>query len=258
MFDDAAVRHNELIVDQFTRQAIPFAQMHSDEESVRLLMRAAEVSAEDRVLDVACGPGLVACAVAPAVREVVGLDLTPAMIEEARRQQQARGVRNVAWQVGDVTELPYPDCAFSVVLSRYAFHHLIDPAEALREMARVCRPGGRVVVADVFVTNDAQGAAYDRMEKLRDPSHVRALKLEELERMFAAAGVPVGSRAFYRFDVEVERLLAATRTPAAEAEQVRAILAADVGRDELGVAVRRVGDGLRFSFPIVVLAGRKA
>lgn len=251
-------RHNQLIVDQFTRQAIPFAEMHSDEESVRLLMRAAEVAPNDRVLDVACGPGLVACAIAPHVREVVGLDLTPAMIDEARRQQQSRGAANVRWEVGDVTALPFADDAFDVVLSRYAFHHLTDPPKALREMARVCRPAGRVVVADVFVTTDAQREAYDRMEKLRDPSHVRALALAELERMFRDAGLPLAPTAFYRFEVEVERLLAATCTPAAQATQVRDILAADVGRDQLGVAVRRSGSEMRFSFPIAVLAGRKS
>src|SRR5579883_1857223 len=74
------------ILDQFTRQAIPFSQMpgHSNDEANRLLMNLAGIGPQDSVLDVACGPGLVACALAEVAHHVTGLDLTPAMIEQAQ------------------------------------------------------------------------------------------------------------------------------------------------------------------------------
>ena len=88
-------RHEEqrrLILDQFTRQAVPFAEMpaHSNEESVRLLIDMAEIGPEDTVLDVACGPGLVACPLAEVARHVTGIDRTPAMIEQAQAKQRSK------------------------------------------------------------------------------------------------------------------------------------------------------------------------
>jgi ubiquinone/menaquinone biosynthesis C-methylase UbiE len=131
----------------------------------------------------------------------------------------------------------------------------MEPAGVLKEMARVCGRGGRVVVADVFVTSAAQGEAYDRMEKRRDPSHVRAMGLDELAEAFAGAGLRVSRREFYRFSADVDRLLAATCTPHAQAEEVRKTIAEDIGKDVLGISAHREEGKLRMSFPVVILAG---
>jgi FkbM family methyltransferase len=255
--DNSAARHNELIVDQFTRMAALFAQMaaHSEADSMRLLIETAGVNAEDRALDVACGPGLVSCAVAQTARHVTGVDITPAMIEQARQLQARKGLANVSWQIGDATALPFSDGTFSLVLTRYSPHHLLEPEKIVREMARVCAPNGRVVVADVFAASKEQGKAFDRMEKIRDPSHVRALPLEELKGLLSAAGLEQMRIEFYRLDVEADALLTASRTPPEAAEQVRKILAADIGKDALGVSARLVGEVIHFSFPVVILAG---
>ena len=87
-----AVEQRRLILDQFTRQAVPFAQMpaHSNDEANRLLIDMARVGPEDAVLDVACGPGLVACPLAEVARHVTGIDLTPAMIEQAQAKQRSK------------------------------------------------------------------------------------------------------------------------------------------------------------------------
>src|SRR5438270_3090122 len=179
---DRAEVQRRLILDQFTRQAIPFAEMpaHSNEESIQLFIDLASIGPEDSMLDVAGGPGLVACALARVARHVTGIDLTPAMIEQAQARQRALGLRNLTWLVGDAVPLPFPDAAFSVVVTRYSFHHFLDPKAVLAEMVRVCAPGGRVAVMDVFTSSPEQAEAYDRVEKLRDPSHVQALALEEL------------------------------------------------------------------------------
>lgn len=121
-----------------------------------------------------------ACAFAKAARHVTGIDLTPAMIEQAKVMQQADKLTNLTWHIGDVQPLPFADASFSLVFTRYSFHHFLDPRAVLAEMVRVCTPGGRIVVVDVFTSGPEQAEAYNRMEKLRDPSHVRALALEEL------------------------------------------------------------------------------
>jgi ubiquinone/menaquinone biosynthesis C-methylase UbiE len=256
---DHTEEQRRLILDQFTRQAVPFARMpaHSNDEANRLLIDMTRVGPEDDVLDVACGPGLVACPLAAVARHVTGLDLTPAMIEQAKANQRTKGLTNLAWLVGDAVRLPFPDAAFSVVVTRYSFHHLLDPRAVLAEMVRVCRPGGRVSVVDVFTSSPEQAEAYNRVEKLRDPSHVRALSVEELTGLFHDAGLRDLRTAFFKLETALETLLAASFPDPGDADRIRQTFADDVGVDRLGVGARYEEGAIQFAFPIVVIAGRK-
>src|SRR2546426_449265 len=107
--------HCRLILDQFTRQAVPFSQMpaRSNDEANALLISLAAIGPDDRVLDVACGPGLVACSLAEVAHHVTGIDLTPAMIEQAKARQETKGLTNLTWLIGDAVPLPFSDGAFS-------------------------------------------------------------------------------------------------------------------------------------------------
>jgi SAM-dependent methyltransferase len=251
--------HRRLILDQFTRQAEPFARLpaHSAEESIRLVGEAAGIGPDDTILDVACGPGLLACAFAATARHVTGIDLTPAMIEQARALQRARKLSNLAWRVGDVSSLPFADGSFSVAFTRYSFHHLLDPAGVLAEMVRVTQVGGRVVVVDVYTSCPEQAEAYNHVERLRDPSHVRALGLDELADLLKGAGLRDVATARYGLDMELERLLAASFPEPGAAEEIRRTFAADLGRDRLGVGARLEGGEIHFAFPTAILVGHK-
>src|SRR5579864_6039495 len=145
-----ATEHKEHILDQFTRQAVPFATAAAirNEDALNRIVKMAEAGPNDTVLDVACGPGLLACAFACVARHVTGIDLTPAMLEQARALQREEQIQNVTWREGDAESLPYPDGHFSIVTSRFAFHPLPQPLAVVREMRRVCRAGGMIVVAD--------------------------------------------------------------------------------------------------------------
>ena len=154
------------------------------------IVEASGVGADDEVLDVACGPGLTAWLPAGTARHVTGIDITPAMLEQARKRQQETGRTNITWQQGDVTSLPYAEAAFGLVFTRYSLHHMLEPAVVLGEMVRVCKPGGRVVAVDMFTFGPAEdAAAFDRMEQLRDASHVRALPPGTLYQLAEAVGL---------------------------------------------------------------------
>jgi SAM-dependent methyltransferase len=109
------------------------------------------------LLDVGCGPGTItvdlAARVAPG--RVLGLDLSADPLDEARAAGERAGLE-VTFAVGDVYALDLPDDSFDVVHAHQVLQHLTDPVAALREMARVCRPGGVIAVRDVdygaFVT----------------------------------------------------------------------------------------------------------
>ena len=256
---DVRQEQRRLIVEQFTKQAVPFSEMphHNDEDTNRLVIETAEICSEDTVLDVACGPGLITCAVARVAQHVTGIDITPAMIDEARKRQQSMGLTNMEWKIGDVTPLPFAGSSFSAVITRYSFHHFLEPEAVLAEMVRVCQPGGRVAVVDVFMSTPEQAEAFNRMDKLRDPSHIRALLLAELTGMFHDTGLTGMKTAFYKLDVELERLLTATCTTPDDAEKVRSIFENDLGVDRLGVGANRQNDGIHFAFPIVIMVGKK-
>jgi ubiquinone/menaquinone biosynthesis C-methylase UbiE len=181
--------HNDKIVDQHTQQAESYAkltQRMSGERPKRHEVIGARP--DDELLDIACGPGSLTLELAPHVASATGLDITPAMLEQARAAQAQKGVSNVDWVEGDGAGLPFPDGTFSLVTCSAAFHHFERPADILGEMARVCRPGGRVVVSDVTPDAD-KAAAYDRMEQMRDPSHGHAHPVAELVEMGEAIGL---------------------------------------------------------------------
>jgi hypothetical protein len=122
-------------------------------------------------------------------------------------------------------------------------------------MLRVCAPGGRVVVVDVEAASDPiKAAAFNRMEKLRDPSHVRAMPIAELRGLFGAAGLREPRRAAYELRDELENLLHRSFPNPGDDGKIREMFAASAIDDRLGIPVRREGDRIHYGYPVVVLA----
>ncbi len=229
-----------------------------NEDALRLLIDFAGASSHDTVLDVACGPGIVVCAFADVVEHATGIDLTPAMIERARLLQAEKGLDNITWQVGDIVPLPCPDCSFSIVTSRYAFHHLEAPQAALSEMKRVCRVGGKVLLIDQVASAIPEEAeALNRMERLRDPSHVRSLTLEELRERSASVGLSSPRVGYYTVEVELETLLRGSFPNKGDGEKVRQMIMESLDHGGMGVKIRRVNGKVIFSYPIAVLMAER-
>lgn len=253
----SAEAHNARIVDQFTRQAATFAQRHAHADPLERMLRMAGVTADDTVLDLGCGPGIVACAFAQAAHHVTGLDLAPAMLERAKARQVERSLANMTWTCGDVTSLPFADNSFSIVVTRYTFHHFLAPAAVLAEMVRVCCPGGRVVVADV-TPEAGKLTAYDRFETLRDPSHTRALSLAELKSLFAEAGLQHAEIESFGLEMAFEDLMSGSFPNPENVETIRQLLHGDAGKDSIGLGAHLKDGNYILSFPTTIIAARKA
>jgi len=250
--------HREAILDQFTRQAVPFATAPSirDEAALRIVVDFSAAGPDDTVLDVACGPGILACAFARVARHVTGIDLTPAMLERARLLQAEQGLTNLTWRHGDVLPLPFADGEFTLVVSRFAFHHLLEPAAVLAEMRRVCAPGGTVMVIDSAPAPE-KAAAFNALERLRDPSHTRALPLAEHVTLFARVGLEPPRQTFYRLPTDLDGLLSRSFPHPGDADRIRAMVERSLVDDGLDMATHRVGDTIRVSYPVAVLAARR-
>jgi ubiquinone/menaquinone biosynthesis C-methylase UbiE len=249
--------HRDRILDQFTRQATPFstAGTITDANALRMIVAAAAPSPSDTVLDVACGGGIVVCAFAPHVKRAIGIDMTPAMLDRARQHATDQGVGNVAWDRGDVTALPYPDGAFNIVVTRFSMHHFLDPLGVLREMVRVCAPGGRVVVVDMYASDEpAKAAEWNRAEKLRDPSHVRCLTLPELKALFPAVGLAEPGADFYELRDEIRNLLARSFPNPGDDVKIIEMFAASAEDDRLGIPIQKIGDKINYAYRVAILS----
>jgi ubiquinone/menaquinone biosynthesis C-methylase UbiE len=244
--------HNQRIVDQFTRWAKPFAELpiHADADAMARTLEACAVVSGTEVLDVACGPGILTCALAECAKHATGIDITPAMIEQAEARRAASGLNNVEWHVGDATALPFENHSFDRVTTRYSFHHMPDPGAVLAEMKRVCRPNGRVIVIDATPSPEAQ-KGYDTMERLRDPSHTSALTLDQLRQIGRDTGLSEVAIDGYRLEAQLDTLADMADMPA-----LTAMFDADIvsGQDRIGVCAWRSPTGIRFHFPVSIVA----
>lgn len=189
---DATDSHSTSIRDEFAYQADSFARSPamSLAETLGAVVDLVPADAEARWAEIACGPGLIARAMAPRVGSVQGFDLTPTMIEKARADAAAAGVANVAFELGDATALDVPDAAFDGAITRFSLHHIPAPVRVLEEMRRVVKPGGFVVVADHVTDEDGAAAAWhEQIERLRDPSHWACLTPERIADLGRRAGL---------------------------------------------------------------------
>lgn len=251
-------QHNASIIDQFTKQANSFAEMpeHSHKSAFQLMIDTSGVTLNDTVLDVACGPGLVACAFAPKAAHVTGIDITPAMIEKARKLQEEKGLKNMDWRIGDVLPLPYPDESFSMVITRYSFHHFLDPFRVFKEMHRVCKRNGTLMVVDAAIPFEKR-AAYDHVEKLRDPSHTSACTPQEFIDMAEKLKLNRVTIKWYKLEMELEKIISASFPNRGDDEKIREIFRQDIGFDSLGMGAHWVGKEIHLAYPTIILVGKK-
>ena len=250
-------QHNNEIVDQFTRQADAFAEKHrAHQAAFNLALEATAVTVTDTVLDVACGPGLITCVFAQVAQHVTGVDLTPTMLKQARRLQIEKDLHNLTWAIANSEALPYRDGTFSLVMSWYAFHHYLEPNAALVEMLRVCLPGGKVAAIDVAPEPD-KTAAYNQMERLRDPSHVRALPAGELIGLMRDAGLSNLKTYSYAWEVELEKQLRSSFPQPGDEAKLREIFLDDLTTNRLGMGTHRQGNEIYISYPTLIVVGQK-
>jgi len=208
--------HSDLIKEEFARQAPSFEDRQysfGDPRVLSWILANVPPEASELVLDVAGGTGHVGRAYAEQSRCATVLDLTAEMLAVGKREVDAAGVRNVVFQLGEADAMPFLPGSFDLVVSRFAVHHFAEPAAALAEMTRVCRPGGRVAIFDMVVAEPDRAEDYNHRERLRDPSHTRALTAEELRAAMEGAGLEIAHFVERDQPLPLERWLAQTGPP---------------------------------------------
>ncbi len=188
---DTRGRHKERVQRHFDRWSGSYDHGHITRWLRNFQERTIESmdpAADDYVLDVGCGTGWAVLRLAERLPGggAFGIDLSPGMIREA--EVQGSGRNNVEFTVADAENIPYADDFFAAVMCSSSFHHYPNPVRALREFARVLRPGGRAYILDPCRDHSLLIRLLDLGHKLFVRDHVRYYHTAEIKGFFAAAG----------------------------------------------------------------------
>ncbi|MBB6380835.1 ubiquinone/menaquinone biosynthesis C-methylase UbiE [Pseudonocardia eucalypti] len=237
--------HNDRILEQFRLQAETFTDTGFATSGLEWIVQQLGPRPGMQVLDVAAGAAHLGRALAPHVGHVSALDLTPEMLAQGDRLARAAGLRNITFLRGDATALPWLDDQFDLVACRLTLHQVADAAAVVREMVRVCRPGGRIGVSDMLLQGPGVAEENTRVERLRDPSHNRTLTAEEIHGLLRAAGATVTGTTSRPNPLDLEDWMTRSQTPEGDRVEIRRTLDAELaGGPSTGLRPER-RDGVR-------------
>jgi ubiquinone/menaquinone biosynthesis C-methylase UbiE len=246
------------VQQQFAQVAANYrtSSVHAAGSDLQHMVTVAELTGSENVLDAGCGAGHTAMAFAPHVQQVVAYDFTASMLEQVNQLAEERHLTNVVTQQGDVENLPFPNAAFDVVVSRYSAHHWPQPLQALHEFHRVLKPDGRVILDDIVSWDDAPvfDTFLQSIELIRDPSHVRDHSPSQWIDMFHRTGFQAQVVSQWSlplaFDPWVERM----RTPTIQTEVLRKLFTGAPAEVQTAFAIQPNQD---FSISSAILVAKK-
>lgn len=181
------------VQEQFGKNASKYvtSTTHSKGSDLSILHEWLEVQPSSTVLDIATGGGHVVKALSPHVKQVIATDLTYPMLQTAKNYLDSFA-SNVFYVIADAESLPFLENTFDVVTCRIAAHHFPNPQLFIKEVARVLKPSGKLLLIDnIAPEEEALDVFVNRLEKLRDQSHVRSYSISEWTHYFENAGLTI-------------------------------------------------------------------
>ena len=232
--------------------------MFASGNDLDLIVAEATPNPTDIAMDLACGAGHVGLALAPHVARVVGADITPPLLAEARELASQRGCHNLSLVACSADAVPLPTAHFDIITCRYAAHHFADLPAVLAEAHRLLTPAGRLLVVDVVGPHDpAVATLVEHMEILRDASHVHDHSLGEWTAHLERSRFELRTIRTWRLPLEVDQWLRRMQTPPAESARVRALLA-DAPEAARAFLHIRTAPSLAFEFPVALFVATPA
>ncbi|WP_284077476.1 class I SAM-dependent methyltransferase [Herbaspirillum aquaticum] len=250
--------HQQVVTEQFGSTAAAYltSSVHAQGADLQELAQIAAAIPGARVLDLGCGGGHASFAVAPVVEKVIAYDLSEDMLKVVAGAAAERGLANLAVRQGSADRLDFPDASFDLVCTRFSAHHWRHLPQALGEVFRVLKPGGRFIVIDTAAPADVLADTYvQAIELLRDTSHVRNISLNSWRKLLTTAGFGIAHDKTWKLRLEFDSWVARMRTPQDNITAIRALWQAAPGEVKEYFALDAAGS---FSIDVAMLEARKA
>ncbi len=220
---DIEKENKEKVLASFSDQSQGFSSYISGVDKLEYMQQVIKklnLDNNESVIEVAAGTGVCSRMIASYVKKVVAYDLTPEMLAEGRKEAEKEKIDNISFIKGQVTEMPFIDNTFDVVITRLSFHHFTTIEEPLAEMYRILKKGGRLIIIDLEAAPELSRELNDKLETLRDPSHTRKRNLLELTTTFEKLGIKVIDKSVTDFEMSLKKWLNLTNCRA----QVRTVI----------------------------------
>jgi ubiquinone/menaquinone biosynthesis C-methylase UbiE len=252
------------VIKMYNRVAVGDLDRKREEDRQRLrhLLNFAKLPPDLRILDVGTGIGLLPLMMAEdGAKSVVGIDVSPGMLEQAEYLRLSRGTDpsgRVSFRLAPIHALPFHEETFDAVTCRLVLNHTRRPERLVREMVRVLKPGGVLVLAELLsVDNPVKRATQNAIEERRNPSHVAARSVEQYNKLLIDAGLTIEAKEIVSFDRELDEWLAAYAIDRTEGAVVREMIEAGLETDAAGIHARRQGSTLVFEQRMYYLKAAK-
>jgi len=183
---EAAVRaHHDKLAKCFSPDLDGYFPLWLERE---ILLR--HCSLNDRVCDIGCANGSFTLRIAPHVAHVTGVDLSEKMLKEARLRADASHTANVQFRQGSAIQLPFPDASYDVSVSYSTLYFVTEPLDAIREMTRIVKPNGRVIL-DIRNRYNLSTRHWDKWQREQGSGGVSAFTWSEVQRSLPSLGLEV-------------------------------------------------------------------
>lgn len=222
-----------------------------DHQRIRHLLNFAKLPPDLRILDIGTGMGLLPLMLAEdGAKQVVGIDISPEMLELAEYLRLTRGTEaaaRVTYRLAPAHALPFRDESFDAVTCRLVLNHVRRPERIIKEVVRVLRPGGILILAELLgVDNPVKRATQNAIEERRNAAHVAARGADQYNKLLADAGLQIEAKEAISIERELEEWLSVYLADRSDAAVVREMIEAGLETDAAGINARRQGNTLVF------------
>lgn len=224
-----AKKHGDLVRENFGTQAEAYVQsaLHAAGEDLALFEKILGEYPDAKLLDVGTGGGHVSYLAARLVKEVTAYDLSEKMLTAVEKEAEKRGLANIVTRQGAAEHLPFEDGMFDVVASRYSAHHWRDVGMGVREISRVLKPGGLLIMMDTASPGEPLRDIFmQTVEFLRDMSHVRSYSPSEWLGFVSDAAFRVNELLTLRIRYDFTSWVTRMKTPEYHVTAIKEILKA--------------------------------
>jgi ubiquinone/menaquinone biosynthesis C-methylase UbiE len=222
-----------------------------DQPRLRHMLNFAKLPPDLRILDIGTGIGLLPLLLSEdGAKQVVGIDISPEMLELAEFARLSRGsdaAARVTFRLAPAHALPFREETFDAVTCRLVLNHVRHPERIIKEVVRVLRPGGILVLAELLgADNSVKRATQNAIEERRNAAHVAARGAEQYNKLLTDAGLQIEAKEAISIDRELEEWLAIYHADRADSAVVREMIEAGLETDAAGINARRHGNTLVF------------